>query len=123
MKVVGKLLLLGVCLSLLFSSCSKSNNLLFGRVEAVVGGHKVIVTDCYRIRVPKPQTLDPTPDGKPSFRFMPCRDADVLIRGGELSVNGKSYGRLNDGDTISVDHGRVLINGREAHVSDTPGGN
>jgi hypothetical protein len=80
----------------------------------MVGGHKVIVTDCYRTSVPKPQRLDTTPDGKPSYRFMPCRDADVLIRGEELFVNGKSYGRLMDGDIVKVDHGKVLINDRAA---------
>jgi len=47
----------------------------------MVGSHKVIVTDCYRTSVPKPQKLDPTPAGKPSYRFMPCCDADVVIRG------------------------------------------
>jgi hypothetical protein len=40
---------------------------------------------------------------------MPCRDADVWIRGEKLTVNGKSYGRLNPGDGVLVDHGVVSI--------------
>lgn len=111
------ILLILVGFVLIYSLCSKSNNLLFGRVEGMVGGHRVVVTDCYRMKVPKPEKLDPTPGGKPAFRFMPCRDADVVILGEELSVNGKSFGHLADGDTVTVDHGRVLINGREPQNS------
>ena len=91
-------------------SCSKSNNLLLGRVEATVGGHIVEVTDCYRTSVPPPRQLQDLPDGKHVYQFTPCRDADVLIRGDELIVNGKSYGALKQGDVITVDHGRVLVN-------------
>jgi hypothetical protein len=47
---------------------------------------------------------------------MPCRDAYVVIRGEKLSVNGKIYGNINHGDAIAVDHGKVLINKREAQV-------
>lgn len=88
--------------SLLFSACSRSNNLFLGRVEATVGTHTVVVTDCYRISVPAPQELD-----EATYRFTPCKDADVLIRGEELTVNGQSYGRLKPRDGIVVDHGVV----------------
>jgi hypothetical protein len=45
---------------------------------------------------------------------MPCRDADVWIRGEELTVNGKSYGQLNPGDSVLVDHGVVSIDRKQA---------
>jgi hypothetical protein len=101
-----------LCLSaiLLLSACSRSNNLLLGRVEAKVGGHTVVVTDCYQTTVRPPQKLADTTDGKTTYQFTPCKDADVLIRGEELTVNNKPYGHLNQGDTITVDHGRVLVN-------------
>ena len=88
---------------LLLSACSRSNNLLLGRVQAQVGSHTVVVTDCYRTSVPPPQKLGAV------YRFTPCRDADVLIRGDELLVNGQSYGRLNSADAVLVDHGVVSI--------------
>ena len=88
---------------LLLSACSRSNNLLLGRVQAQVGSHTVVVTDCYRTSVPPPQKLGAV------YRFTPCRDADVLIRGDELLVNGQSYGRLNSADAVLVDHGAVSI--------------
>jgi hypothetical protein len=89
-------------------ACGRSNNLLLGRVEATVGGHTVVVTDCYRTSVTPPEAIgDPS---EQSYRFMPCRDADVLIRNDELIVNGNSYGLLKQADAITVDHGKVLIN-------------
>ena len=96
---------------LLLSACSRSNNLLMGRVESEVGSHTVVVTDCYRTSVPPPQKLQDAA-GRAVYRFMPCRDADVLIRGDELLVNGQSYGRLNPTDAVLVDHGVVSIQRR-----------
>ena len=96
----------GALAAVLTAGCSRSNNLLLGRVEAGIGTHTIVVTDCYRTRVPPPERLEDGTD-----RFMPCRDADVLIRGEELVVNGRSYGHLNAGDAVLVDHGVVSING------------
>jgi hypothetical protein len=90
------------------SCCSRSNNLLFGEVEAQMGAHTVRVTDCYRTTVAPPERL-PDVNGQPSYRFMPCRDADVQIRTGELVVNGRSYGHIGDADTVLVDHGVVSV--------------
>src|SRR5689334_23995985 len=90
------------------SACSRSNNLLLGRVEATVGGHTVTVTDCYRTSVTPPQQVGGP--GEHSYRFILCRDADVLIRNDELIVNGNSYGLLKQADAVTVDHGKVLIN-------------
>jgi len=106
-----------LAMSLLAGSCSKSNNLLLGRVETTVGEHKVEVTDCYRTAVPRPRQLQDLPDGKHVYQFTPCRDADVLIRGDELIVNSTSYGLLKQDDVVTVDHGRVLINNHAAVVS------
>ena len=90
------------------SACSRSNNLLFGRVEATVNGHTVVVTDCYRTSFTPPEKVGGP--NEQSYRFMPCRDADVLIRNDELIVNGTSYGLLKQADAVTVDHGKVLIN-------------
>src|SRR5689334_11423063 len=90
------------------SACSRSNNVLLGRVEAIVGGHTVVVTDCYRTSVAPPEKIGGP--SEQSYRFTPCRDADVLIRNDELIVNGNSYGLLKQTDAVTVDHGKVLIN-------------
>lgn len=104
-------LALGLFPAILISGCSSSNNLLLGRVEAAVGGHTVVVTDCYRTSVDPPQAI------QGGYRFMPCRDADVLLRGDELLVNGQSYGHVNPNDPILVDHGVVSVNGRKAQAN------
>lgn len=96
--------------AVLFPACSRSNNLLLGRVEATVGTHRVVVTDCYRTSVPPPEKVRDAVAGQPTYRFTPCRDADVLIRGEELFVNGQPYGRLNPHAAVLVDHGVVSTN-------------
>jgi hypothetical protein len=101
-----------ICAAMMASACSRENNLLLGRVEATIGGHQVVVTDCYRTSVPKPTEGAAPAGGTREYRYTPCRDADVLIRGDQLLVNGRSYGRINPGDSITVDHGKVLINDR-----------
>jgi hypothetical protein len=97
------------CVALVMTAaCSQSNNLLFGRVQATVGTHTVVVTDCYRTSVPSPEKSGD------EYRFTPCRDADVVIHGETLYVNGRSYGQLNPGDSILVDHGVVSVNRQQA---------
>ena len=102
------LIVTGICF---LAACSKKNNLLMGRVEANVGNHTVVVTDCYRTRVPDPQRLSDEA-GHSVWRYTPCRDADIWIRGEQLTVNGKEYGRLNPADAVLVDHGIVSIERR-----------
>jgi len=90
-------------MGLLLAGCSRSNNLLLGRVEAVVAGHTVVVTDCYRTQVPRPVA---EPNGA---TFAPCRDAVVAIRNEQLTVNGMSYGPLTRDARVVVDHGKVSV--------------
>ena len=95
-----------IAIMLVSSACSRSNNLLLGRVETTVAAHAIVVTDCYRTGVPPPQQIAPA-----TYQFTPCRDADILIRDEELLVNSRSYGRLQPTDAVLVDHGAVSING------------
>ena len=39
-----------------------------------------------------------------------CGDTTVLIRDNTLTVNGKSYGTLSEGDQITIDFGKVRVN-------------
>jgi hypothetical protein len=91
-------------LGILGAACSRHNNLLLGRVESNVGGHQVVVTDCYRTSVPAPREV-----GQAVYRFTPCRDADVLIQREELIVNGQSFGKLRASAEVLVDHGVVSV--------------
>ena len=103
-----------LCAAMFLPACSRSNNLIEGRVESKVGTHTVVVTDCYRTSVPAPQKVEATTaGGHETYRFTPCRDADILISDEKLTVNGTSYGGLKPNDSVTVDHGKVLINDRE----------
>ena len=104
--------------ALLIGACSKSNNILLGRVEEKVGSHIVIVTNCYKTSVPPPQLLKSASD-KPFYRFTPCLDADVVIDGDQLLVNGRSYGAIKQTDTVLVDHGKVLVNNVVAPIAES----
>ena len=117
MKTRVSVLLYVLCVAIPFEACNKSNNILLGRVEEKVGSHIVIVTDCYKTSVPPPQLLKSAGE-KPFYRFAPCLDADVVIDGDQLMVNGRSYGAIRQTDTVVVDHGKVLVNSTEARVVD-----
>jgi hypothetical protein len=95
------------CLSAmcLMMACSRHNNLFLGRVEATVGTHTVVVTDCYRTSVPPP-----VKEQDAVYHFTPCRDADVVIRNDDLTVNGQAYGHLKPNDSVLVDHSVVSVN-------------
>lgn len=94
-------------LSILSMNCSRSNNLVLGRVTMRFADHNVVVTDCYRTTVPRPAPAAQN-DGV-LFHWAPCRDADITIRERDVVVNGRTYGPLMSGDAITVDHGKVLI--------------
>src|SRR4051812_8561754 len=111
LKMKLPMLVLGCCVSVM-PACSKSNNLLFGRVEAQIADHTVAVTDCYRTSVPPPVTIADLRGGT-TYRFAPCRDAVVTIKDEQLTVNGRSYGKLKPAAAVLVDHGVVKVDGRE----------
>ena len=98
-----------IAVALTVPSCSHSNNLFLGEVQAQVGKHTIRVTDCYRMNVPLPERL-PDVNGQAAYRFMPCRDADVQLQGDELTVNGQRYGHVGDTALVLVDHGKVSVN-------------
>ena len=114
-SAIAVVLIFAVAVAVVFLAFGTSaNNVLFGRVTASVGEHAVVVTDCYRLEVPLPERLANTERGEPTFRYAPCRDAVIELRGRELTVNGVPYGPLGPDDTVTVDHGTVLVNEHEA---------
>ena len=103
----------GLLAVILSPACSRSNNLLLGTVQANAGSHHIVVTGCYRLSVDPPREIGGPPD-ESGYRYTPCRDADVLIRGEDAIVNGRSYGHIGPTDSILVDHGVVSIGRSEA---------
>ena len=42
----------------------------------------------------------------------------VSIKNKKLTVNDRAYGQLSEGDTVVVDHGKVIISGEEREATD-----
>lgn len=97
-----------VALALLAIGCA----FIEGRVEATVDGHHLVVTDCYRSSVPPPDKPSTLPDGTTVYRWAPCRDAQIVIRGKTLLVNDREIGPILPGDEVIVDHGKPSIKSR-----------
>jgi hypothetical protein len=105
-------LLVGGLCALLLNMCSGVNNPVTGVVQAEVAGRTIVVTECYRLEMPRVEPLPKTDSGVETWRFAPCRDAVILIAGDQLSVNGIPYGAVAPGDEILVDQGDVYVNGQ-----------
>lgn len=113
--LTGKIFLpLCLCSAFVFQGCARVEGVLLGRVETKIEDHALVVTDCYRIGGEQLiETVEKSAEGV-TYKYAPCRDAVIFIKRGELIVNGKSYGMLGKNDAVTVDHGKVLINEREA---------
>ncbi len=111
----GKIVLfLCLCSAFVFQGCARVEGVLLGRVETKIEDHALVVTDCYRIGGEQLiETVEKSAEVV-TYKYAPCRDAVIFIKRGELIANGKSYGMLGKNDAVTVDHGKVLINEREA---------
>lgn len=72
-----------------------------------LGTHKVSV----RPRCASTQISNRFPEGGAVYNLT-CGDTAVTIRNEELLVNGKSYGKLDEGDAVHVEGGAVFVNGK-----------
>lgn len=75
-----------------------------------VGSHKVTASPSCVVK----QTEIHRPSGGKDTYSSVCGELRVDINDEELFVNGRAYGRLNKGDPVHVEHGRVFINSRPA---------
>ncbi len=93
----------------LASGCARLDSVVLGHVQATVAGYHVSVTDCYRTTIPEPERPSSLADGTQVYRWAPCRDAQIVIRGRTLVVNDREIQTLRPGDEILVDHGKVSV--------------
>lgn len=87
----------------------KLRELFFGREEAVIWGHQILIKPC---RHAEKQTLN---DNGPldSHHVIRCGATKVEIVNEELRVNEKSYGKLAEKASVKVADGKVFINDSE----------
>lgn len=97
-------------LFLFIQGCSSMNELVMNKAETTINGHQVVIRPC---RDSYTRTLKDTETNR--HHVFGCgKHIKVEIRNEVLTVNDKSYGMLNSGDSIEVKNDKVLINKKEA---------
>jgi len=106
------LILPALVLLLLAQGCSYQEALR-GRHENDVGSHHVVVIKPCGLFSENTTKIENVP-GHTMYEYT-CGETRVamMLKDGELTVNDKNYGAINEGDSITFDHGKVLINSRE----------
>lgn len=105
MRLVGAVSLLALVCS---SACVRSERVAS---EAALGSYHVSI----RPTCQSMSTGSRTHSGQGGSSSIPeyelrCGDTTLTIKGSALSVNGKSYGTLSEGDRIAIDFGKVRVN-------------
>lgn len=100
-------------LLILMQACSDLNTLVWKKADAVIDGHRVVISPC---RGSYTKTVSDTPANRD--HTFACSDDSIVvhIKNEELRINEKSYGTLKRGDNIAVRDGRVFINEKEAEA-------
>jgi len=104
-------ILVPVSLALLTVSCSVRVN-TNSKSETDMGSHHVVVQPGSGFT----SSSSTTAGDDAEYEFT-CGDVTVAIRNEELIVNDKSYGMLNPGDDVLIDHGKVLVGGQEREAA------
>jgi hypothetical protein len=79
--------------------------------ETDFGSHHVTVLPaCQNASTHSQRNYESDGTSKILFYEFKCGETTVRLDGNALTVNGKSYGSINEGDTISVHYGNVTVN-------------
>lgn len=96
-----------ICLVLLCGTSGCTVNVSVNAMrETDLGSHHVVV----RPGSTTTSTTEATFGENATYEFT-CGDVQIKIENEALAVNGKSYGMLKPGESIEVDHGKVLVAG------------
>jgi len=103
--------IVALLLALLMVSCSVRVN-TNSKSETDMGSHHVVV---------QPGSAGTSSSSmvggdRAEYEFT-CGDVTVAIRNEELFVNDKSYGMLNPGEDVLIDHGKVIVGGQEREAA------
>ena len=97
-----------VSLAALMASCSVRVNTTNPKSETDMGSHHVVVQPGNGFT-----SSSSTVSGDDAEYEFTSGDVTVVIRNEELIVNGKSYGMLNPGEDVLIDHGKVIVADQE----------
>jgi hypothetical protein len=87
---------------------------VFNRDKSILGTHQVVITPCgWKLEDKFSGAVKDEQTGKTYFKYS-CGETLMTIKDEELTVNGKSYGKLaNEFDFIKIDGSKVFVNERE----------
>lgn len=105
MKLHRHLLIVCLCLVVSGAGCTVNFSVNAEREEDL-GSHHVIIRPGDTMTT----TTESTFGDEATYEFT-CGDVKVHIENEALSVNGKSYGMLEPGQEVIVDHGTVSVAG------------
>lgn len=109
-----KLITIFVCLCSVFllEGCSY-REALSGKHENMLDSHQLTINKPCTLFTENMTRMENVP-GYTKYEYT-CGETRVFIvlNNEELTVNNRDYGRLNEGDSIVYDHGKVLINSKE----------
>lgn len=111
MSSLKKVIALSTLSLILFTQgCSDLHTLVWNKAETVMDGHKVVIHAC---RNSYTRTEIDTPTDRHHI-FGCATYVKVDLHNDALTVNGKSYGTLSEGDSVEVKGDKVFINKKEA---------
>ena len=86
---------------------------LRGKHENQVGSHQVTIIRPCGLFTENTTRIENLP-GRTKYEYV-CGETKVTIglKDNELTVNGQSYGAIKEGDSITFDHGKVLVGSQE----------
>jgi len=89
------------------AACTGSNDPITGRVSVTMGSHEVVVTGCHVQSVPAVKEDDATK----TYRFSVC-DHTIVIQDDTVFLDGESYGKAAEGDSVLIENGRASLHPR-----------
>jgi hypothetical protein len=108
------MILPGLALLFLSQGCSYQEALR-GKHENQVDGHHIVIMKPCGLFTENTTRIENVP-GRTKYEYI-CGETNVsmVLKDNELSVNGQSYGMISEDDSITFDHGKVLISPGEKH--------
>ena len=106
--------LAGVSTVLFLQGCSYQEALR-GKHEELLDSHQVTINKPCSLFTENMTRIEKLPEQTKYQYTCGKTDVRIVLKNEELTVNEKHYGRINNGDSIFFDQGKVLINSKEVH--------
>lgn len=97
---------------LLPGGCSHVRRAMSNQTATTLGSHHMTIAPTGRLNSSIFGGEQRDVDGKQMWVFS-AGETKIVVKEEQLSVNDKSYGKLNTGDSVHVVYGKVFVNDKE----------